>query len=154
MNRNPDSRVTFVPASKTLPSVLHAKVKGSPPMSSLDMQVFVRVSQNRTEPSLEQLASSNSRTGLNLTFSMAAVCPLNSTWLFGFVLSGFHTRMVLSLAPVAIRPPEAFQLIVRWLCDHQLMPKVWAAYRRTRWSRGMSDSEGHCTVAFSVRQIR
>ena len=106
---------TFVPASSTLPSVLQARVNGSPPTSSFAIAFFVLVSQNRTVPSPEQLASSNSLTGLKKTFSTVWPCPFSSVWLRGLVRSGFHIRMVLSLAPVAINPPETFQEIVRWL---------------------------------------
>jgi hypothetical protein len=69
---------TLVPARRTLPSVLQLRVNGSPPTSSFDVQLLLRVSQNRTVPSDEQLANSNSRTGLNSTFSTAWPCPLNS----------------------------------------------------------------------------
>jgi hypothetical protein len=106
---------TFVPASNTLPSTLQLKVKGSPPTSSLLTHSFERVSQNRTVPSEEQLANSNSLTGLKRTFSTPCPWPLNSIWLRAEVLSGFQMRMLLSLAPVAISPPDAFHEIVRWL---------------------------------------
>jgi hypothetical protein len=65
--------VTFVPASSVLPSALQVSVNGSPPTSSFVTHVLLRVSQNRTVPSEEQLANSNSRTGLKSTFSTA--CP-------------------------------------------------------------------------------
>ena len=110
---------TFVPARSVLPSVLQLIVKGSPPTSSFATHVLLLVSQNRTVPSEEQLASSNSRTGLKRTFSTACPCPRSSVWLRGLVRSGFHMRTVLSLAPVAIRLPDAFHEIVRWLCGEQ-----------------------------------
>ena len=97
---------------RTVPSTLQAKVNASPPMSSFVEHVLFFVSQNRTVPSPEQLANSNSLTGLNSTFSTPCVCPLSSIWLFGCVRSGFQTRMVLSVAPVAICDPVAFHAIV------------------------------------------
>ena len=110
---------TFVPATSVLPSVLQHNVKGSPPTSTLLTQLLLRVSQNRTVPSDEHLASSNSRTGLNRTFSTAWPWPRSSVCERGLMRSGFHIRTVLSLAPVAIRPPDAFQEIVRWLCEER-----------------------------------
>lgn len=62
---------TLVPAIKTLPSTLQVSVKGSPPTSSFEMQFLFLVSQNLTVPSPEQLANSNSLTGLNSTLSTA-----------------------------------------------------------------------------------
>ena len=103
--------------------MLQAKVKASPPTSSLVLHVLLRVSQNRMVPSLAQLANSKSRTGLNSTFSIAWVWPFNSIWLFGAVLSGFQTRIVRSVEPVAIRVPVAFHDIVRWLCCGQYVPR-------------------------------
>lgn len=100
---------------RTVPSTLQAKVNASPPTSSFVEHVLFFVSQNRTVPSPEQLANSNSLTGLNSTFSTPCVCPLSSIWLFGCVRSGFQTRMVLSVAPVAICDPVAFHAIVLWL---------------------------------------
>lgn len=94
-------------------------MNGSPLTSSFVIAVFVLVSQNRTVPSPEQLASSNSLTGLNDTFSTVCPWPFSSVWLLGLVRSGFQMRIVLSLAPVAINPPEAFQEIVRWLLGYQ-----------------------------------
>ena len=74
---------TFKPTIKTLPSTLQARVKASPPTSSFVVHVLLLVSQNLTVPSLEQLASSNSLTGLKRTFSTACVWPFNSIWLLG-----------------------------------------------------------------------
>src|ERR1700761_9031992 len=76
---------TFVPARRTLPSTLQLSVNGSPPTSSLLTQTVVRVSQNLTVPSEEQLANSNSLTGLKRTFSTACPWPLSSIWLRGLV---------------------------------------------------------------------
>lgn len=95
-----------------MPSTLHESVKGSPPMSSFEVAFLLRVSQKRTVPSAAQLASSNSRTGLKSTFSTVKVWPFNSVWARELVLSGFQTRIVLSEAPVATSPPEAFQDMV------------------------------------------
>lgn len=110
-----DTVHTFNPTTSTVPSMLQANVKASPPTSSFVVHVLLFVSQKRTVPSPEQLASSNSRTGLKSTFSTPWVCPLSSIWLFGWVRSGFQTRIVLSVAPVAIWDPVAFHAIVLWL---------------------------------------
>ena len=110
-----DTTTTFKPTTTTVPSTLQANVNASPPTSSFVVQVLFFVSQNRTVPSLEQLANSNSLTGLKSTFSTPCVWPLSSIWLLGCVRSGFQTRTVLSVAPVAICDPVAFQAIVLWL---------------------------------------
>jgi hypothetical protein len=107
-----DTIHTFNPTTSTVPSMLQANVKASPPTSSFVVHVLLFVSQKRTVPSPEQLASSNSLTGLKSTFSTPWVCPLSSIWLFGWVRSGFQTRIVLSVAPVAIWDPVAFHAIV------------------------------------------
>lgn len=106
---------TFVPATRTLPSTLHDRVRMSSPSWSVWVQDLLRVSQNLTVPSLEALASSNSCTGLKRTFSTWLVCPSSFIWLFGWFRSGFHTRIVLSFEPVAICEPDAFHAIVRCL---------------------------------------
>jgi uncharacterized protein with NAD-binding domain and iron-sulfur cluster len=69
---------TFVPTIIVVPSADQERVNASPPTSSLLTQVLERTSQKRTVPSVEQLASSASRTGLKRTFSMPAVWPRNS----------------------------------------------------------------------------
>lgn len=64
---------TFLPAIRTLPSADQLKVNASPPTSRWLTHVFERTSHIRTVPSLEQLASSESRAGLKRTFSIPAV---------------------------------------------------------------------------------
>lgn len=65
-------RRTFLPAIMVLPSADQDRVNGSPPTSRRLTQFLERTSQNRTVPSVEQLAISASRTGLKITFSMPA----------------------------------------------------------------------------------
>lgn len=108
---------TFRPATISLPSGAHARVKGCSPTLISPTLAFDRMSQNLTMPSVLQLASSFSLIGWNATRSseVAAVAPgvRSSVEFFTFVLSGFHIRNVRSAAPVAMNVPEAFQLIVR-----------------------------------------
>lgn len=108
---------TFRPATISLPSGVHASVKGCSPTFTSPTLAFDRMSQNRTMPSVLQLASSFSLIGWNATRSsdVAAVAPgvRSSVEFLTFVFSGFHIRNVRSAAPVAMNVPDAFQLIVR-----------------------------------------
>ena len=113
-NKGSSQPLTRRTATSTLPSTLQANVNTSP-TSRVEVHALLRVSQNRTVPSPEQLANSNSLTGLNSTFSTADPWPSSFVWLLGAVFSGFHTRIVLSVDPVAICDPDAFHDIVRWL---------------------------------------
>lgn len=99
----------------TFPSADHDNVNASPPTSNRLTQVLDRTSQNRTVPSLEQLASSASRTGLKITFSIPAECPRNSVEYLAFARSGFHIRNVRFAEPVAMSCPVGFQASVRIL---------------------------------------
>ena len=103
------------PTTRTVPSTLHESDIASPSMSSFVVHVLLFVSQKRTVPSLEQLASSNSLTGLYSTFSTEWLWPLSSICCFGWGFSGFQIRIVLSVAPVAICVPVKFQDMVLWL---------------------------------------
>lgn len=107
--------LTFRPTSNTLPSADHANVNASPPTSSRLTQFLDRTSQNRTVPSAEQLDSSASRTGLNTTCSMPALCPRSSVEYRACARSGFQIRIVRSAAPVAMSWPVGFHARVRIL---------------------------------------
>ena len=102
-----------MPARSTLPSTLHVSVSTSSPTFTVEVQVRLRVSQNFTVLSLEALATANSCTGLKSTFSTVPLWPSSFIWLLGWFRSGFQTRIVLSLEPVAICEPEAFHANVR-----------------------------------------
>lgn len=108
---------TFRPATISLPSGVHASVKGCSPTLTSPTLAFERMSQNRTMPSVLQLASSFSLIGWNATRSsdVTAVAPgaRSSVEFLTFVFSGFQIRSVRSAAPVAMNVPDAFQLIVR-----------------------------------------
>lgn len=111
---------TFFPTSTTFPSALQLIVKHPPstpcpPTSTLLTQFLLLTSQNRTVPSLLQLATSDSRTGLNATFSIPPVWPRSSVLYFTFERSGFQIRSVRSAEPVAISVPVGFQDRVRRL---------------------------------------
>src|SRR5215471_4915417 len=99
----------------TLPSADHVIVNASPPTSTRLMQSFDRTSQKRTLPSLEQLASSDSLTGLKRTFSIPDECPRNSVEYLKWGRSGFQIRSVRSAEPVAINEPAGFHARVRML---------------------------------------
>lgn len=75
------------------------------------------MSQNRTMPSVLQLASSFSLTGWNATRSSCVDGGTpgvrSSVEFLTFVFSGFQMRSVRSAAPVAMKVPDAFQLSVR-----------------------------------------
>jgi len=109
------SRLTFLPTTIVLPSADHERVKASPPTSKRLTHVLERTSQKRTVPSVEQLASSASRTGLKRTFSTGAECPRSSVEYLIAGRSGFHIRSVRSAEPVAISWPVGFQANVRRL---------------------------------------
>jgi hypothetical protein len=102
LRRPRQGRHTILPARTTLPSADHASVKASPPTSTRLTQFFERTSQKRTVPSAEQLASSDSFTGLNATCSIPEVCPRSSVEYLTSGRSGFHIRRVRSADPVAM----------------------------------------------------
>lgn len=106
---------TFLPAMRILPSADQDIVNASPPTSRRLTQVFDRTSQNLTVPSVEQLASSESLTGLNNTFSMPAEWPRSSVEYLTAGRSGFQMRRVRSAEPVAMSCPVGFHAIVRIL---------------------------------------
>jgi len=66
-------------------------------------------------PSLEQLASSESLTGLKRTFSMPAEWPRSSVEYLTCARSGFQIRSVRSAEPVAMSWPVGFHASVRIL---------------------------------------
>ena len=105
------------PATISVPSGLHANVKGISPTLTSPTLAFVRISQNLTMPSVPQLASSFSLMGWKATRSrlveMVAPCMRSSVEFLTLVFSGFHIRSVLSAAPVAMKVPDAFQDSVR-----------------------------------------
>lgn len=107
--------LTFFPTIIVLPSADQDKVKASPPTSRRLTHVLERTSQKRTVPSVEQLASSASRTGLKRTFSMPAECPRSSVEYRTAGRSGFQIRSVRSAEPVAISWPAGFHASVRML---------------------------------------
>lgn len=90
-------------------------VNASPPTSSWLTQDFDRTSQMRTVPSVEQLANSESRTGLKRTFSIPAAWPRRSVEYLACARSGFQMRRVRFAEPVAISCPVGFHAIVRIL---------------------------------------
>jgi hypothetical protein len=106
---------TFLPTISTLPSADQDNVNASPPTSRRLTHVFDRTSQNLTVPSVEQLASSESLTGLNNTFSMPAEWPRNSVEYLTAGRSEFQMRRVRSAEPVAMSCPVGFHAIVRIL---------------------------------------
>lgn len=115
--------LTFLPTINTRPSADQDSVNASPPTSRRLTQVLERTSQKRTVPSVEQLASSDSRTGLNVTFSTPAEWPRRSVEYLTAGRSGFQMRRVRSADPVAINWPVGFHARVRMLYEegnHQL----------------------------------
>lgn len=108
---------SFLPAMRILPSADQDIVNASPPTSRRLTQVFDRTSQNLTVPSVEQLASSESLTGLNNTFSMPAEWPRSSVEYLTAGRSGFQMRRVRSAEPVAMSCPVGFHAIVRIVWD-------------------------------------
>lgn len=107
------SRHTLLPTIIDSPSGCHTSVNASPrPLISLT-QVLALTSQTFRTPSLLKEHNSVSLTGLKATFSIGDSWPLSSVEYRIFGRSGFHTRSVLSVAPVAIRVPNGFQSMVR-----------------------------------------
>jgi len=107
--------LTFLPATNSFPSGVHARVKGHSPTLTSPTLALDRMSQNLTMPSEVELASSFSLIGWKDTRSRAAVVlgVRNSVEFLAFVFSGFQMRSVLSAAPVAMNVPEAFHDSVR-----------------------------------------
>lgn len=111
----PDNIHTLLPTIIDSPSGCHTIVNASPrPLISL-MQVLALTSQTFKTPSLLKEHSSVSLIGLKATFSIGESWPLSSVEYRIFGRSGFHTRSVLSVAPVAIRVPNGFQSMLRKL---------------------------------------
>jgi hypothetical protein len=93
-------------------------------------------------PSLEQLANSDSFTGLKITFSIPDEWPRSSVEYLTWGRSGFQIRSVRSAEPVAIKRPVGFQARVRMLgersnqrsqqniCIWQTQKKIKAIYAR------------------------
>jgi hypothetical protein len=119
------SSLTFLPATISVPSGLHASVNGCSPTCTAPTLAFDRTSQNRTNPSVLQLASSFSLIGWNATRS-SETAPLtptarNSVEFLTFGFSGFHIRRVRSAAPVATNVPGAFHDSVRMKCEEETL---------------------------------
>ncbi len=108
---------TFLPATTSVPSGFQASVNGRSPTLTSPTLALDRTSQNRTMPSVPQLASSFSLIGWKATRSSDTVAGapgvLSSVEFLTFVFSGFHMRNVRSAAPVATKVPDAFQEMVR-----------------------------------------
>lgn len=115
--------LTFRPATMWFPSGVQANVNGCSPTLTSPTLAFDLTSQNRTIPSVLQLASSFSFIGWNATRSRDTVAGTpgvrNSVEFLTFVFSGFHILSVLSAAPVATNVPDAFHDIVRIKCEEE-----------------------------------
>ena len=107
--------MTFLPATNSLPSGVHASVNGHSPTLTSPTLALDRMSQNLTMPSEVELASSFSLIGWKETRSREAVVlgVRSSVEFLELVFSGFQMRSVLSAAPVAMKVPEAFHDIER-----------------------------------------
>ena len=118
-------QLTFLPTINTFTSADQDNVKASPPTSKRLTQVLDRTSQKRTVPSVEQLANSDSRTGLKSTFSTPAEWPRRSVEYLTAGRSGFQIRRVRSADPVAMSCPVGFHARVRILSCQGILDQQW-----------------------------